>query len=55
MLAEDLSESSVVADGANKKWIHSVPRPLAPSATTDTRCVVLSSLHLLEISVNGYK
>jgi len=36
MLVEDLPEYSVVADGVNEKLIRFVPRPLAPSATTDT-------------------
>jgi len=48
MLAEDLLVEFVVADGANEKWIHLVPRSLAPSATTGTRCMVLPCLHLLE-------
>jgi len=36
MLVEDFSKYSVVADGANEKFSHFVPRTLAPSATTDT-------------------
>jgi len=36
MLVEDLSKYFVVADGANEKISHFVPRTLAPSATTDT-------------------
>jgi len=44
MLAEDLLESSVVADGANKKFVHFVPCPLAPSATTDTRFLLFFRL-----------
>jgi len=35
-LVEYLSEYSVVADGANENFFHFAPRPLAPSATTDT-------------------
>jgi len=47
-LVEDLSEYSVVADGANEKFIHFAPRTLAPSATTDTW-----NLRFIEIPVNG--
>ncbi len=36
MLAKDLPEYSVVADGANEQFVHFVPHPLAPSATTET-------------------
>jgi len=40
LLAEDLAEQSVVADGANEKFIRRVIRSLAPSDTSDTRSIL---------------